>query len=306
MYTDYFLDSENLSGDVVHEISELDKSDKFYIFYSDTSQKPTYEILYKIINAKCKVEFIECKNGTPNSMDFKIVTFIGLKVGSYKNMKHNKHHYVILSNDKGYDTTVEYYRSMNISMERWGNLLPVLKEDVLKQKQEEEKIQKEKKKEDVTFAKGTSIRCYYSHALYSPLHHFDKAPQEHQECKAAQLVRMVKAPAYDFIADEDVLDEIRLHPACSVSPFLFNYIRRSNAGLMQNFDIMYRRDAPETSHLCIVYKFPWEFPFKAAIPRTEYFEMGETIGGLFPSVHSIDRQLFLLAQAEDDFDLTPF
>lgn len=164
----------------------------------------------------------------------------------------------------------------------------------------------EKKKEDVTFAKGTSIRCYYSHALYSPLHHFDKAPQEHQECKAAQLVRMVKAPAYDFIADEDVLDEIGLHPACSVSPFLFNYIRRSNAGLMQNFDIMYRRDALEESHLCIVYKFPWEFPFKAAIPRTEYFEVGETIGGLFPSVHSIDRQLFRLAQAEDDFDLTPF
>lgn len=145
MYTDYFLDSENLPSDVVHEISELDKSDKFYIFYSNTSQKPTYEILHKIINAKCKVEFIECKNGTPNSMDFKIVSFIGLKVGSYKNMKHNKHHYVILSNDKGYDTTIEYYRSMNISMERWGNLLPVLKEDVLKQRQENEKIQKDKK-----------------------------------------------------------------------------------------------------------------------------------------------------------------
>ncbi len=148
MYTDYFLDSENLPSDVVHEISELDKSDKFYIFYSDSSQKPTYEILYKIVTAKCKVEFIECKNGTPNSMDFKIVSFIGLKVGSYKNMKHNKHHYVILSNDKGYDTTVEYYRSMNISMERWGNLLPVLKEDILKQKQEKDRAKKRKKKED--------------------------------------------------------------------------------------------------------------------------------------------------------------
>lgn len=108
MYTDYFLDSENLPSDVVHEISELDKSDKFYIFYSNTSQKPTYEILHKIINAKCKVEFIECKNGTPNSMDFKIVSFIGLKVGSYKNMKHNKHHYVILRYPNGNSRLFNY------------------------------------------------------------------------------------------------------------------------------------------------------------------------------------------------------
>lgn len=147
MYTDYFLDSENLPSDVVHEILELDKSDKFYIFYSENSQKPTYEILSKVMNAKCKIEFIECKNGTPNSMDFKIVSFIGLKIGSYKNIKHNKHHYVILSKDKGYDTTIEYYRSMNISMERWENLLPVLKEEILKARELEKKQEKEEKKQ---------------------------------------------------------------------------------------------------------------------------------------------------------------
>lgn len=118
MYTDYFLDSENLGSKILDLIDILDKSDKLYIFYSDKSQHPSYEFVSKLMNSKCFIKLIECENGSPNSMDFKIVSFLGLKIGGYKNMKKNKHHYVILSADKGYDTTIDFYRSMNINVER--------------------------------------------------------------------------------------------------------------------------------------------------------------------------------------------
>lgn len=118
MYTDYFLDSENLGSKVLDLVDFLDASDKLYIFYSDKSQRPSYEFLSKVMDASCTVKVIECENGTPNSMDFKIVSFLGLKIGGYKNLKKNKHHYVILSGDTGYDTTITFYRSMGIDVER--------------------------------------------------------------------------------------------------------------------------------------------------------------------------------------------
>lgn len=151
MYTSYFWDSENLGTDILRRVEELDKSDKLYIFYSSNSSKASFNLVNKIRNAKCYIEFIECETGTPNAMDFKIVSFIGLKIGGYKHKK-NKHRYIILSKDTGYDTTIRFLQEKNININRWIDLIEEddfkQKQDILNAQKEEEQVRLNKKMYD--------------------------------------------------------------------------------------------------------------------------------------------------------------
>lgn len=117
MYTSYFVDTENLNAEVLRDIKNLDKSDKVYLFYSKNSQKISYDIYREIINIKCSVEFIESTITAPNALDFELVAFVGMKIGSYKKTK-NKHKYIILSMDRGYDSSINYIKKQGIDISR--------------------------------------------------------------------------------------------------------------------------------------------------------------------------------------------
>lgn len=115
MYTSYFVDTENVSSTILSGMKLLDKSDKVYLFYSKNSAKISYEVYKEIINVKCSIEFVESTIVAPNALDFELVAFIGMKVGSYKK-KVNKHKYCIISNDKGYDSSINYMKNSNIDI----------------------------------------------------------------------------------------------------------------------------------------------------------------------------------------------
>lgn len=117
MYTDFFVDTENLNADVLKGMKTLDKSDKVYLFYSKNSQKIGYDVYKEIINLKCYVEFIESKITAPNALDFELIAFVGIKIGSYKKTN-NKHKYVILSMDRGYDSSITYMKEEGIDISR--------------------------------------------------------------------------------------------------------------------------------------------------------------------------------------------
>lgn len=182
MYTSYFWDSENVSPVVLEHIEELDKSDKLYIFHSLNSGKASLDIVEKIRKAKCYIEFIECENGTPNAMDFEIVSFIGLKVGGYKH-KENKHHYIILSKDKGYDSAIRFLQTKNINVERRADLIYTLSET-----EEEQKKQK-------MMMYDTIIRdCIIQSTDLSSFHHLLQVnPNEYVKKNFTELYKSYKS-----------------------------------------------------------------------------------------------------------------
>lgn len=127
MYTSFFMDTENLNTDILKELKFLDKSDKVYFFYSVNSKKITFDVLKDIVNINCKIQFIESTMIGPNALDFELVSFVGSKIGGYKKTN-NKHKYVILSNDTGFDATIAYWKSKNINISRSNNFGFIIEE----------------------------------------------------------------------------------------------------------------------------------------------------------------------------------
>ena len=93
-----------------------------YLFYSKNSVRLNYEVIAQLHNAKCAFEYKKVDYLGPNALDFQIVTYIGLKIGSYKNLKANKHNYVIISHDKGYHSVVDMWTRENINVSRWDTI----------------------------------------------------------------------------------------------------------------------------------------------------------------------------------------
>lgn len=152
MYTDYFIDTENVNSDYLNDINDLDKSDNIYFFYSQKSHKISYKLLEKVREAKCKFFFIESTVTAPNALDFELIAFLGIKIGSYKK-KINKHTYIIVSNDKGYESSINYMKSKEINILRRNQLFTNKEENkTVSTKEQENKTVSTKELENKTIS----------------------------------------------------------------------------------------------------------------------------------------------------------
>lgn len=132
--TVYLVDTENVNEIWVDAIAEIQPRDKVVAFYTDNSPKLSWERMADFAAKGCEFEAIGCHKGT-NALDFQLVSYLGYMIASKRDC-----HYVIISNDKGYDPVSCFWQERGIQikrqpiqtkMEKKASHQPVAKESVV-------------------------------------------------------------------------------------------------------------------------------------------------------------------------------
>lgn len=113
----FYIDSENV-GDSWFDLLET-SYDKIFVFYTGRSPRIAYPQAIQLMNATNKPEFVKCYEGN-NGLDFQLVSYLG-----YELHADNSNEMIIVSNDTGFDTVVNFWidRGMNVKRVTSSNLL---------------------------------------------------------------------------------------------------------------------------------------------------------------------------------------
>lgn len=131
----YLVDSENVSCEWLALCPKLGSRDNIVLFYTEKSPFISYPNLVRILPYLERLELVQCYMG-PNALDFQMCTYLGAKLA-----KPTKTEYFIVSNDRGYQPVVKFWKDrgrlisqinhaglMRLTAEKPGN--PVAKEPV--------------------------------------------------------------------------------------------------------------------------------------------------------------------------------
>lgn len=100
----FFVDSENVGDAWIKLFDYLNEDDIILVFYSNKSPNMSYENLILLKHSPVEPEFILCENGTDNSLDFQLVTYLGSLT-----VKNPDDNLIIVSKDKGFDSVVHFW-----------------------------------------------------------------------------------------------------------------------------------------------------------------------------------------------------
>ena len=103
----YLVDGENVNSTTTINFSKdkVKPEDIMIIFYTCNSSRSYEKIDYLREKIKCHVMTMKVQNGSKNSLDFQLVSYLGLLIGDNK-AKGLNCNYHIVSNDKGYLSTI--------------------------------------------------------------------------------------------------------------------------------------------------------------------------------------------------------
>lgn len=100
-----YVDTENVSTkNWVSCLRGLSKQDVVYLVYTQNSKQIPIWNIEQVIECEARIRVVEAKCGSPNALDFVLVSVLSSRV-----VKAPKSYHVILSNDKGFDAVVEYH-----------------------------------------------------------------------------------------------------------------------------------------------------------------------------------------------------
>lgn len=116
----YLVDGENINSTTTINIAKdkVKPEDIMIIFYTCNSSRSYEKIDYLKEKIKCNVMTMKVQNGSKNSLDFQLVSYLGLLIGDNK-AKGINCSYHIVSNDKGYLSTINLLTncaSVNINL----------------------------------------------------------------------------------------------------------------------------------------------------------------------------------------------
>lgn len=109
--SNYFLiDLENVKNNGLDGIEQLSEEDNVIVFYSDKADTLKIDVIQKIGEGKAHVIFIKADNGTPNSLDFQLITYLyyNLAKGAEENQ------YWIISKDTGYEASIRMAKKLGL------------------------------------------------------------------------------------------------------------------------------------------------------------------------------------------------
>lgn len=120
MTTAFFIDYENTHGGGLVGFENIDDNDIIYIFFNPNDSFP---IRYLSSDKMKCVEFKTSYVGTPNAIDFQLISFLGSKI-----MDPYIGKFVVVSKDKGYEPAVQMWKDAgyNVTIQpNIGNLAVV-------------------------------------------------------------------------------------------------------------------------------------------------------------------------------------
>ncbi len=115
--TIYLVDYENVNADSFMGLEQLDDDDIVVVFYSERCNKLPFSLHNRIIASKKQIEYMEAQNGSKNSLDFQLATYLGYLVAKNKECG-----YVIVSCDSGFNALINFWKKENVSIARARNL----------------------------------------------------------------------------------------------------------------------------------------------------------------------------------------
>lgn len=115
----YLVDTENVGSTFAQDLIKIGDLDRVIVFESDKSAK--IKVLFseaEKITKWGKLETVHIKNVAANAMDFTLVTILGSLIAKNKYKE-----YVIISNDNGYNTVVEYWKDKGYKVYKQGSII---------------------------------------------------------------------------------------------------------------------------------------------------------------------------------------
>ena len=105
--THYFIDTENVGKRMSDLTDSLQTGDIIHMFYTDLNagMNVTMRMLGTITQTGARVETIYCVCGSPNALDFQLVSFLS-------SMLNKKDKFVIYAYDTGYDAVCQFWMNL--------------------------------------------------------------------------------------------------------------------------------------------------------------------------------------------------
>ena len=129
----FFIDKENTGNRFLKGLKDLTKQDTIILFHCEQQGDIKNDVLLALTNTKASIEIKKMHTHTKNAMDFQICTYLGYLYQS----NGNRAKYYIVSNDKGFDASIEFIKNHldpKAPIERIGcdmNLNPETEENML-------------------------------------------------------------------------------------------------------------------------------------------------------------------------------
>ena len=103
----FYVDFENVSNQGLSGIEKLSEKDKVIILYSDSANCIHFDCVEKLLNCKTQLEIFKADHGTPNALDFQLVSLMFLRIRKDEDT-------YIVSKDNGFDAAVKLGRRQGI------------------------------------------------------------------------------------------------------------------------------------------------------------------------------------------------
>ena len=208
----YYIDYENVSSQGLKGVELLSENDEVILLYSKKADHVKIDILTMMMESKAKIRFLPVHVGTPNALDFQLVTLLFL------NYKPENSCYII-SKDSGYDCCIKTAAENGaVNVARYPNIESAVNKTSVKKarrgKQASEEASKEKpqaepeKKDNVmvqpSSGRSETSRQQSAHASEQPAQEPAAGPDHAQDSsrsvEAPDTVQEASAPAAEDTA----------------------------------------------------------------------------------------------------------
>ena len=208
----YYIDYENVSSQGLKGVELLSENDEVILLYSKKADHVKIDILTMMMESKARIRFLPVHVGTPNALDFQLVTLLFL------NYKPENSCYII-SKDSGYDCCIKTAAENGaVNVARYPNIESAVNKTSVKKarrgKQASEEASKEKpqaepeKKDNVmvqpSSGRSETSRQQSAHASEQPAQESASGPDHAQDSsrsvEAPDTVQEASAPAAEDTA----------------------------------------------------------------------------------------------------------
>lgn len=105
----YLVDYENVHQAGMNGIENLTENDVLVIFYTINAETLTFSIYEKLVQCKAEIQLYKVQCGGKNALDFQLSSYVGYIIG-----KNPTAEYYIISNDRGYEYIINFWKEKNI------------------------------------------------------------------------------------------------------------------------------------------------------------------------------------------------
>ncbi len=150
----FLIDYENVNEAGLEGIKNLKSDDQVHIFYSDQIKTIPFERSIEMSQSRAKIEFIQTRKTAKNYLDFQLATYLGFLIG-----KGERGEVIVVSNDKGFDSVVDFWKGRNITISRYENIAnkAVVKKSNSGKKKQTDKTPNKAEKKDGTGKKENAV-----------------------------------------------------------------------------------------------------------------------------------------------------